>query len=149
MIRSTIRQWAYTAATALSILIAGCGPSTTTATGNVTYKDKPIVWGSVSLIASDGSMHQAAILPDGTFTLPNVPKGLAKVGVTSPTPPAPIIPGSTSGRRGGDPRVPELEEPSGPPPGTWIELPLTASDPAKSGITIDVKTSQPVTIVIP
>ena len=64
----------------------GCGPRTGTAAGKVTYQGKPVVWGSVTLRAADGSLHQAGINLDGTYRVDRVPAGPAQVGVSSPDP---------------------------------------------------------------
>jgi hypothetical protein len=125
------------------LTMVGCGPSTTTATGKISFKGKPIVWGSVSVIASDGTTHQTGIEPDGTFTLKNVPTGSAKIGVSSPMPPTP---GATRAR-GDDPRV--SAPPPGPPAGAWVQIPDNLMDPSKSGLTITIKSGEPVSLDIP
>ena len=116
---------------ALVVLAPGCGPGTDTAAGKVTYQGKPVVWGSVTLRAADGSMHQIGLNPDGTYRLDRVPVGPAKVGVSSPDP----TPSARAGR-GGDARVPAGPPP--PPPGAWFPLPARYADPAASGVTVQV-----------
>src|SRR5262245_30902479 len=86
---------------ALLLLAAGCGPGTRTAAGKVTYQGKPVVWGSVTLKAADGSMHQVGINLDGTYRLDRVPVGPAQVGVSSPDPTP-----SARAKSLDDPRVP-------------------------------------------
>jgi hypothetical protein len=121
----------------LLTLMTGCGPSTTTANGKVTYQGKLVVWGSITLVASDGSVFQAGIEPDGTFTIPKMLVGTAKVGVESSAPPAP-------GGRGGDARG--SKPPPLPPAGAWFPIPDTLNNPAKSGVTVEVKSGQPTNI---
>ncbi|MGL6074507.1 MAG: hypothetical protein ACRC8S_10135 [Fimbriiglobus sp.] len=131
------------AALGLLLCFTGCGPSTTTATGKAMHKGKPVVYGSVTVIASDGTTHQAGIELDGTFTLKNVPTGSAKFGITSPTPPSPA-----AGRaRGDDPRA--SAPPPGPPAGAWFAIPDTYADPNKSGLTIEIKSGSPITVELP
>lgn len=118
---------------ALLAFIPGCGPGASTASGTVTYQGKPVVWGSVTLRAADGSMHQIGINPDGTYSLTNVPVGLATVGVSSPDP----TPSARARAGGGDdsrarPGPPPL------PPGAWFPLPAKFADPATSGVTVQV-----------
>ncbi|MFO0842154.1 MAG: hypothetical protein U0797_07095 [Gemmataceae bacterium] len=115
----------------LLVLAPGCGPRTATAAGKVTYQGKPVVWGSVSLRAADGSMHQIGINPDGTYRLDRVPVGPAKVGVSSPDP----APSARLKAAGDDPRV---RPGPAPPPGAWFPLPAKFADPASSGVTVQV-----------
>ena len=120
------------------LAIAGCGPATTTVAGKVTYQGKTVVWGSVTLIASDGTVHQVGIGTDGTYTLPKVPLGSAKVGVESSAPPT----GRTGER--GDARGSVAPPP--PPPGAWFAIPVTLSDPMKSGVVLDIRSGLPADI---
>lgn len=120
-------------------LTAGCGPATTTAAGKVTFQGKPVVWGSVTLVAADGTVHQAGIETDGTYEVPNFPVGPAKVGVESSQPPTPGVRGREGDARGS-------VAPPPPPPGVWFAIPATLSDPAKSGVTLEVRKGQPADI---
>ncbi|MGL4550707.1 MAG: hypothetical protein ACRC33_05930 [Gemmataceae bacterium] len=117
---------------ALLALASGCGPGTGTAAGKVTYQGKPVVYGSVTLHAADGSMHQIGLNTDGTYRLDRVPVGVAKVGVSSPNP----APSARSRGGDGDSRVPAGPPP--PPPGAWFPLPAQYAEPAKSGVTLQV-----------
>jgi hypothetical protein len=116
---------------ALLALAPGCGPGVGTAAGKVTYQGKPVVWGSVTLRAADGSMHQIGINPDGTYRLDRVPVGPAQVGVSSPDPKP-----SARLREGGEARLRAFPPP--PPPGAWFPLPAKYADPATSGVTMQV-----------
>jgi hypothetical protein len=69
-----------------TLILCGCGGSTTSVSGKVTYKQKTVVWGTVQLVPSDGISRSADIQPDGTFTFDNVPTGSCKIGVSSPNP---------------------------------------------------------------
>jgi hypothetical protein len=51
----------------------GCG-SRGTLSGKVTYKNKPVVWGSVSVIASDNIQYASQITPEGTYSIAKVPR---------------------------------------------------------------------------
>src|SRR6266404_2448300 len=50
-------------------LIAGCGAPMGEVNGKVTYKDKPLPYGNVSLLASDGTNLSAEIQADGTYKI--------------------------------------------------------------------------------
>jgi hypothetical protein len=115
---------------ALLALTPGCRPGTADVAGRVTYQGKPVVSGSVTLHAADGSVHQIGLNPDGTYRLDRVPVGTARVAVSSPDP-------TPSARAKGDPdsRVPTRAQ---PPPGAWFPLPAKYADPAQSGLTVQV-----------
>lgn len=117
-----------TSAALLLALAGGCGPSTATVAGKVSYQGKPLAWGSVTLIAADGSAHQAGLEPDGSFRLDLVPTGPARVGVSSPDP-AP--------RKGQEPN-PRVASPPALPPGAWFPLPDKFANPQTSGLTVQV-----------
>ena len=80
MNRPNLRRAAAALLLTLACLPAGCAPSTTTASGKVSYQGKPVVWGSVTLVAADGTVHQAGIEPDGSYKVPNVPVGTSQGG---------------------------------------------------------------------
>jgi hypothetical protein len=71
----------------LAILgMTGCGKGQGVVTGTVTFQDRPLVVGSVVILASDGIPRNAHILPGGSYTLPDVPCGDARLAVHSPDP---------------------------------------------------------------
>lgn len=112
-------------------IVPGCGPGLSSVSGKVTYQGKPVVWGSVTLKAADGSIHQIGINTDGTYRLEGVPAGPAVVAVSSPDP-AP----SPRAKALADPRAPAGPPPV--PPGAWFPLPARYADPATSGLTLQV-----------
>jgi hypothetical protein len=129
----THRRLTVAAMIALLALAPGCSRGTAPVAGRVTYQGKPVVWGSVTLKAADGSIHQIGINLDGTYRLEGVPIGLAMVGVSSPDP----APSARARQLGGD----EGRGRPGPPPvppGAWFPLPDKYVEPAMSGLTIQV-----------
>lgn len=64
----------------------GCGPSTVNVTGTVTMAGKPVVWGTVNLLAENGQTFQGQIQPDGKYTVQGAPLGTLKATVFSPDP---------------------------------------------------------------
>jgi len=129
------------------VLLSGCGASTTTVSGKVTYQGKTVVWGNVSVVASDNISYAGEIKEDGTFTIPKVPVGPCKIGVTSPDPeakdPAPSPFGKDMGisAKVGKP----IDRPK-PPPGTWFEIPDNYRDPVNSGVTREIKKGVPLNV---
>jgi hypothetical protein len=71
------------AVSSLTFFVSGCGKSTTTVEGVVTYLDKPLVDGAVTLIGPEGLTYQGQIQPDGKFVVDAVPAGNYKVSVVS------------------------------------------------------------------
>ena len=63
------------------LAVCGCSPGKGTVSGKVTYKGKPVVWGTVSAVASDNVQYAAPITPQGTYSIPNVPYGSLTVTV--------------------------------------------------------------------
>lgn len=111
------------------MLATGCGGGTGELNGTVTYKGQPLHTGSVLVFGRDGIPHSGLIQDDGTFSVPGIPTGPVKIGVSSPDPreqrvamrkkdqeikPAPVMP-------------------------KWIAIPDQFADPDKSDLTFTVK----------
>lgn len=125
---------------AVALCSAGCGDGPRVdVSGTVSYKGKPLAYGTVNAIASDQMVYYGAIREDGSFTIPNVPPGPIKLGVVSPDP---------YFQRVASPEAKaELEErerkagvtpPAKPPKGKWFPIPQKYSDPRTSGMEADV-----------
>jgi hypothetical protein len=107
-------------------------------TGTVTYQGKTVASGTVIIAGSDSLPYYGAIQDDGTYIVPKVPTGVARITVVSPGPDA------------GTNAVPLLQINKGglvkaatPPPfrgdmKKWFPLPLEYRDFDKSGLTVTV-----------
>lgn len=131
-----------------ALLCAGCGPATTTMSGTVTYKNKPLTSGIVTFVTDQGSAN-GTIDKEGSYTVETVPVGTAKVSVFSS--------GGTStttknfGPPGGKDR---MTTPKGIPPeaekafagakqgATGVNIPSKYSDPNTSDLKVEVKSGQ-------
>jgi len=130
------------------VVVSGCGASTTKLSGKVTYKGKPVVWGNVSVVASDNISYAGEIQDDGTFMIPKIPVGPCKIGVTSPNPKGDVIPKplpkKTIGAKTGSPAA---SRPL-PPPGAWFPIEDVYRDPIKSTLTGEIKKGEPLNVEI-
>jgi hypothetical protein len=133
---------------ALGGLSAGCGPSKAEVTGKVSHNGKPVVYGSITLIGSDGVVYSSEIKEDGTFAIAGVPTGPVKIGVSSPNPKPPEaakasgkddLGGFSRGNRR-PPPVPESVVRA------WFPIPEKYGDPMTSGLTETVSRGQPLNI---
>ena len=68
--------------------LTGCGSSSATVSGTVTFAGKPLNSGFVLFQPSEGTVQSANIQPDGTYTVEQLGLGMAKISVTVPPPPA-------------------------------------------------------------
>jgi hypothetical protein len=125
-LRQLARAWAPGAAAL--VLVAGCGGRTGDLAGKVTFKDKALHQGTVSVAAADGSILNAVIQDDGSYSLAGVPVGEAKVGVNSPDPRSVKV-------------AQRKKDEKAPPPDTskWFPIPEKYADTRQSGLTTDVK----------
>src|SRR6516162_7404846 len=69
----------------LTLAAVGCG-GRGDVSGKVSHKGKTLVFGTVQFEASDGTIKQANIETDGSYSIPGVPVGEAKVAVSSENP---------------------------------------------------------------
>jgi hypothetical protein len=78
------------AVVALGVVIVGlsayAAAASATVSGRVTFQGRPVIWGSVILVGSDGRSVVGRIQPDGTYTVTNAPMGEVGVSITSPDP---------------------------------------------------------------
>ena len=134
-------------AAALAVLISGCGSGSTNVSGKVKYQGKPVVFGSVVIVGSDGLPRSGAIQPDGSFRVNGVSPGAAKVAVSSPPPPGAatrrtVKRGRDEEDRGGSadvdvPASPEVIK-------GWFPLAEKFGDPTSSMLTAEIKPGSPV-----
>jgi hypothetical protein len=69
----------------LTLAAVGCGERGDVS-GKVSYKGKLLVFGTVQFEASNKTIKQANIATDGSYSIPGVPVGEAKVAVSSDNP---------------------------------------------------------------
>ncbi|QJW96207.1 hypothetical protein [Frigoriglobus tundricola] len=128
----------WVAAAAVLAAASGCGASTADVTGTVSYQQRPVVYGTVSVIGPDQMTYYGVIQPDGTFTVAGVPVGPLKFGVYSPDPFFELpIPAAEKAKAEEARRASGIPIPPKPPKGQWFRLPPKYADPLTSGLTVD------------
>lgn len=140
--------------------LAGCGSGRVDVAGEVSMNGKPVVYGSVTLVAADGIGYAGEIQPDGTFQVTGVPAGPVKIGVSSPNPRG-IAQAAAGGRkdktelnfagnrrRETNPTVPATAVLPPEIVAKWFQIPERYEDPAKSGAAGQAKRGQKIEIVI-
>jgi hypothetical protein len=132
-------RWVYrpAIAAALLALAAGCG-GRGDVSGKVTYKGKPLVWGTVQFEGSDGMLKQGNINSDGSYAVQGVKTGEAKVAVSSVNPnSSDFQPRLADDRQ----RLEEGRAPASPRSQVkgWFPIPEKYDTPHKSGLTYPIK----------
>src|SRR5262245_27934228 len=132
----------------LGAALPGCA-RTGSLSGKVSYKGKTLAYGAVTVIGSDGIPVTGNIGLDGTYEIPALPTGPAKVGVVSPDPVVEAEKLAKWQRKGGgrptkvDKRKGKKEDtpPLANPPdrSKWFAIPDRYGVPESSGLTLTVK----------
>jgi hypothetical protein len=123
------------------IFASGCGPGDVTLAGTVTYQGKPVVYGTVGLVAPGQPVRTATLTPEGRYTL-SAPQGDYKVSISSPPPPGVAFKNLASKpTEAEDQDKKSSETAAAVPPDVvkaWIDLPQKYNDPNQSGIVLKV-----------
>jgi hypothetical protein len=108
------------------VLLAGCGSSSSTVSGTITFDGKPLNSGFVLFQPSQGTVQSANIQPDGTYTVGQLGLGIAKISITVPPPPSRVPDGVSAD----PPEAFDLKS---------VFIPRKYGDVATSGLTYEVK----------
>jgi len=113
----------------LTLAVAGC-QGTGDVSGKVSYKGKPLVWGTVTFEGSNG-LRYGNIGRDGSYAVSGIATGDAKVAVSSINPKSSdFVPIQ---REGSKPRPPRPEILG------WFPIPDKYDAPYKSGLVYTIK----------
>jgi hypothetical protein len=113
----------------LALVAVGC-QSKGNVSGKVTYKSKPLVYGTVLFVGSDGGSVQAKIESDGSYSARGLAVGEAQVAVNSPDP---KIIGINTNWKDPAKKPPPLVVPG------WFAIPTQYESPSTSKLTYPVK----------
>ena len=112
----------------LVLIGVGC-QSRGNVSGKVTFKNKPVVFGTVLIHGKDG-LRQGNIAPDGRFTVVGVAIGEARVAVNSPSPKSiELYPNK-------NPKYKQAPYPDVP---GWFAIPKKYEDVSTSGLSYTIK----------
>lgn len=90
-------------ATAAIVAAAGCGPTTATVSGTVTFNGEPVAKGAISLFPSDGKgSATGGLITDGRYSIAGVAPGEKIVQLS-----APVVAGSRKDDYGNETQVAE------------------------------------------
>ncbi len=122
---------------AVFLSMTGCSSNDCTLTGTVSFRGKPVIFGTVIVQASDGMRRIGRIDLDGSYTVEKLPAGPVKISVESPEPTNPAASPKRPPRSNGPAELPEDYKP--PDRSKWARLPDKYSDPDQSGLTTTVR----------
>ncbi|MFO0843004.1 MAG: hypothetical protein U0797_11515 [Gemmataceae bacterium] len=129
-------------------LLAGCAKPTGSVSGKVTHKGKELPSGTVTYFTPDNQVVAAQIGSDGTYSIPKLTAGKAKISVKTPQkinqPPSAadsskmMAKMDPSKMKGTDTSAgASASAPKAPTPG--VPIPSKYGDPETSNLTFDVK----------
>ena len=116
----------------LSALLCGCGSSTGSVKGKVSYKSAPVDYGSVVFLVGDKHAIKAEIGPDGSYEAKGVPYGEAEVEVYSRSASAEGTVAPARHTKGG-------KEPPAPVAAKGVAIPENYNDRKKSGLKVTIQ----------
>jgi hypothetical protein len=128
----------------LIALLPGCEANTGDVSGKVSYRGKPLPYGTILFYCSDQQIISRLIAPDGSYEASGIPTGATRVAIRTypPIPPGYQIPQRLPPSR----NAPNLgraptEEGSGHK-AAHVKIPGKYSSPEESGLLLDVNEGQ-------
>src|SRR5262245_42846108 len=117
---------------------SGCGNSTATASGKVTYRGHVVTSGSIIILQPDGTAKSGVVQPDGTYSVAGIDRGRVRIAVISPDPAhsRSVLAAEANRARIGHKRTHAVAY--RPNRSGWFPLPRDLGDPATSGLECDV-----------
>jgi hypothetical protein len=123
-----LRAWAWLGASLGILLGTGCSGKTSTITGTVTYRGKPLPSGVIKFInAANNEVIGGANISDGNYSVSGIPPGLAKIAISSLPPRNLSILGQPK------------DTAEGGPASKAVAIPPKYSNPDTSGLTYTIQ----------
>lgn len=82
-----MRQLFFSAVGLCLLGIVGCGPSSASVSGTVSFQGQPLTSGFVMFQPAEGMLLQSPIAPDGTYRIDGVVPGGVAIAITGPAKP--------------------------------------------------------------
>jgi hypothetical protein len=121
------------------LMLSGCRPETGEVSGQVTYSGQPLTHGTVQFFCQDQQIISRLINGDGTYSVPELPLGAAKIAVVT-HPPIPngyarpqTLPPSKDAPKLGEPARGRLPEGA-----KYVPIPYRYGNPDQSGLAVTV-----------
>jgi hypothetical protein len=121
---------------AVALACAGCGVGKGDVAGKVSFKNKPLVFGTVVIYGEDGLPRYGVIGEDGNYVVKGVPSGPARVTVNSPDPTQPLY---SRDDPKGRPRPAEDEKRLAALKTKWFPIAQKYGDVTTSELTLEVR----------
>jgi hypothetical protein len=118
----------------LALAVLGC-QNRGDLSGTVTHQDRPLVYGTVLVVASDGNAHQGPIEEDGRYTVRGVLAGPARLAINSPDPGTPLVSRDDNCRDADDLEMQRRAALRA----KWFAIPGKYGDPGTSELSVEVR----------
>ena len=128
------------------VALSGCGSSGGSIKGKVSYKGKDLPSGTVTFLGANNDVGSSPIAPDGTYAIPKLSVGLAKIAVSVPAPV--LVPGGMkmdpAKMKGGADPTGGTGTPPTAPALPRVKIPERYLNPETSKLTLEVKSGSQV-----
>jgi hypothetical protein len=122
----------------IGVVVCGCGNSTATISGKVSYRGRLVTSGSIIVLQSDGTAKSGVIQPDGSYSVAGVERGHLRIAVISPNPAhtRSVLSVEANRARIGHKRTNAVAY--RPSTSGWFALPRDLGDPVTSGLECEI-----------
>jgi hypothetical protein len=130
---------------ALVLAPAGCGGARSRVHGTVRYKGQPLTNATIIFLAPDNQAYPVRLGKDGAYEVASLPRGRIQVAIQADEPRVPPRPAPKAGKGGDEFAATRAREDDaakqrgGPAATPAVQLPADYADPAKSGLSFELK----------
>jgi hypothetical protein len=136
-----VNRAAWLMSAVFAVGLSGCGNSTSTLSGKVSYRGRAVTSGSIIVLHDSGAARSGVIQPDGTYSVAGLERGRVRIAVISPNPShtRSVLTVEANRARIGHKRTHAVAY--RPNMAGWFALPRELGDPGTSGLECDVATA--------